>query len=513
LGNIAAEASGRRAVFLGDWRRSIDINLKAPARGLTIRYALPDTADGQGQNSVAIIEAGGRQIASMALTSRYSVYYGAYPFTNNPADGRPRHFWDEARLLLPQSLPAGTRLSIHPAAGLPGFAVDLVEGELVAAPAGQPPKAVSVTQFDADPSGQRSSHQAFVRAIAAARRMKKIVYAPPGHYRIDGHLIVDRVTISGAGPWHTTLAGHHVGLYSRPGGSSGVSLSGFAIESDVTERRDHLPLAAIGGRFSNSTFARLYLHHAKVGIWLDGPAHDLKISNLRIADQAADGINLHRGIRRALVEHNRIRNVGDDGIASWSEHAANRDIVIRYNKVVAPNLANGIAVYGGHNIEVSHNWVADTLTEGGGLHLGARFHSAPFSGSILVADNSVIRSGSMDPNWHFGIGAIWIYALEKPISARITIANNHVENAGCEVVQLLGPHRIDGVSVTGLTVRGTASAMFALQTAGSMTVEGVKSDGVPATVDVPPGFVLQRRTRNRNWNVRRVSTPSRPTCQ
>ena len=433
LGSIAAEASGRRAVFLGDWRHSIEISLKAPAQGFTIRYALPDTADGKGQNSVAIIEAGGRQIASMALTSRFSVYYGAYPFTNNPADGRPRHFWDEVRLLLPQSLPAGTRLSIHPAAGLPGFAVDLLEAELVAAPSGRPPKAVSVAQFNADPTGRRSSRQAFVRAIAAARRTKKIVYAPPGHYRIDRHLIVDRVTIKGAGLWHTTLAGHHVGLYSRPGGSSGVSLSGFAIESDVTERRDHLPLAAIGGTFSNSTFDRLYLHHAKVGIWLDGPAHDLRISNVRIADQAADGINLHRGIARAVVEHNRIRNVGDDGIASWSEHAANRDIVIRYNKVVAPNLANGIAVYGGHNIEVSNNWVADTLTEGGGLHLGARFHSAPFSGSIVLANNTVIRSGSMDPNWHFGVGAIWIYALEKPISARIRIANNYEKTSAARL--------------------------------------------------------------------------------
>ena len=85
LGSIAAEASGRRAVFLGDWRHSIEISLKAPAQGFTIRYALPDTADGKGQNSVAIIEAGGRQIASMALTSRFSVYYGAYPLTNNPA--------------------------------------------------------------------------------------------------------------------------------------------------------------------------------------------------------------------------------------------------------------------------------------------------------------------------------------------------------------------------------------------------------------------------------------------
>jgi hypothetical protein len=56
--------------------------------------------------------------------------------------------------------------------------------------------------------------------------------------------------------------------------------------------------------------------------------------------------------------------------ASWAEKLANHDVIIRHNTVVAPILANGVAIYGGHDIVVSDNLISDTLTEGGGLHLG-----------------------------------------------------------------------------------------------------------------------------------------------
>jgi hypothetical protein len=510
FGTVAAEASGRRAVRLRSSADSLQITLSAPARGLTIRYALADSADGTGQDSAAVIKVGASQIAQVPLTSRYSVFYGAYPFTNRPNDDRAHHFWDERRVLLPKPLPTGTSISISPAAGRPGFAVDLVDAEFVPPPDPMPPGGISIAAFGGDPTGRRSSRVAFLRAITVAKRASKVVYVPAGRYRLDGHLTVDRVKIIGAGQWHTTLAGHHIGIYSRAGGSSDVSLTGLAIESDITDRHDKAPLAAIGGSFRNSAFEDLYLHHAKVGIWLDGPAHDIRIARVRIADQVADGINLHRGISRAVVEENRIRNVGDDGIASWSDHEPNSDIVIRNNQIVAPILANGIAIYGGRNIEVSRNLIADTLTEGGGIHLGSRFHSAPFSGWIRLSGNTVVRSGSMDPHWHFGIGAIWIYALERRISARITLTSNRIEDAGCEALQLLGPHRIDGVSIAGLSIIGKPRAIFSLQAPGSMSVKDVTTDG-SKRVGVPPYFALNTEEHG-NLEITPVATAATTNC-
>lgn len=515
FGTLAAEASGRLAVRLDDPHQAVAITLRSPARGLTIRYSLPDSSDGRGLESEAVIEADGRELARAPLTSRYSYYYGIYPFTNRPSDGRAHHFWDEVRILLPETLPTGTKLTLRPAPGSREFAVDVIETEQVETPQPPPEGAISVTEFGADPTGQRSARQAFGRAVAAARKSGRVLYVPAGRYRIDGHVVVDEVTIAGAGQWHTIIAGHHLGFYSLGSGSRRVSLSGFAIESDVTRRQDRLPLAAIGGIFSESEFRDLYLHHAKVGLWLDGPAHDLAIREVTIADQAADGINLHRGIRSAVIENNRIRNVGDDGIASWSDRVANRDILIRRNRVVAPGLANGIALYGGRDIEVSGNWIADTLTQGGGIHLGTRFRSTPFEGSIRVANNRIVRSGSMDPNWHFGIGAIWLYALEKPIAANIILIDNVIEDAGCEAVQLIGPHRIDGISIDGLQIRGRGTSVFALQTAGSLTARRIVRDpGTPILPEsVPPNLRLTFGAGNRGWRINVIARSARPTCE
>lgn len=91
--------------------------------------------------------------------------------------------------------------------------------------------------------------------------------------------------------------------------------------------------------------------------------------------------------------------------------------VFRRNTVISPVPANGIAIYGGRNIAVADNLVADKVTQGGGLRLGSRFDATPLRGATTFARNTVVRGGTMDPNWKFGVGAFWIYALDHPITA------------------------------------------------------------------------------------------------
>ena len=512
FGTVAAEASGRAAVRLDRDDQFIRFTLTGPARGLTLRYSLPASGAWRRKPSAVAIEANGQPLATLPLTSAYALRPIAHAEGARPV----HHFWDEVRLLLRRSLPAGTTMSLRLAkeTGAAGTAIDLIDMEEVSPPEAAPPGAILLGQFRPDPSGRRSSRAALVRAIAAARKQHKALYIPPGHYRVDGHLTVDRVTVAGAGSWYSIIRGHNVGFYARHRGSSRVNLSGLAVESDVSSRQDRLPTAAIGGRFSNSSFTQLYLNHAKVGMWLDGPAHDLLVRDVVIANQAADGINLHRGIRNALVESNRIRNTGDDAIASWSEGIANELIAIRNNRVAAPGLANGIAIYGGRNIAVVGNRVADVLVEGGGIHLGARFRASPFGGRILIADNVVTRAGTMDPNWHFGVGAIWIYALERPIRADIMIVSNRIEDAGCEAIQLLGPNRIERVSVEDLRITGPLTSLFALQTGGSLIATAVAANVVPTepVVEVPPGFMLEQGDGNRGWKMRKGQPAPSPEC-
>jgi hypothetical protein len=51
----------------------------------------------------------GTHALNLTVTSIYSWAYGDYPFTKNPSDGKPHHFYDETRALFGKTLAAGTK--------------------------------------------------------------------------------------------------------------------------------------------------------------------------------------------------------------------------------------------------------------------------------------------------------------------------------------------------------------------------------------------------------------------
>src|ERR1700676_149134 len=502
---LASEASGRRAVLLEGPGEYVEFTLSAPANAITVRYALPDGPEGKPVDARIGVYAHGKRIADLALTSRYCCYYGHYPFTNNPADGNGHHFFDHARILLGKALPAGTvvRLTSGPRTLASRYAIDLVDFEMVPAPLKRPPLSLSVLDFGADPNGDRDAREAFSKAIAAASSSGRPLWVPRGHFRLDGHVLVDRVEIAGAGPWHSILHGEGVGLYGHdaPNPSQAVDIHDLAIIGEVDERDDHKPLAGIGGALGGgSRIHDLFIQHVKVGLWLDGPFDGLVVSHIRVLDTTADGLNLHRGISNVIVEESFFRNNGADGIASCADNRANHDIIIRHNTVVAPILANGVAIYGGHDIAVSDNLIADTLTEGGGLHLGNRFAAVPLSGKISLTGNMVVRGGSVDPRWHIGVGAVWLYALDAPIQAQIDLETTTLLDSTREAVLLLGK-RIDGLVVNGLRVDRAGGSLIELRAAGSATFSGVDATGVldPAVLTCG-AFRLARKGPNNGSN-------------
>jgi hypothetical protein len=499
---LPAEASGRQAVLLEDPGSFVEFTLSAPANALTVRYALPDGTEGNPVNGMLGVYAHGEHIADLAMTSRYCCYYGRYPFSKHPADGNGHHFFDHARILLNRALPAGTvvRLMRGPGETAAYFALDLVDFEMVPAPLTRPARALSVVDFGADPSGALDSREAFSGAIAAASSSGRTLWIPPGHFRLDGHVQVDRVHIAGAGAWYSILQGEGVGLYGRaaPHPSRAVHIHDLAIVGEVKERDDRKPLAGIGGALGGGSRIRnIFIQHVKVGLWLDGPFDGLTVAHIRVLDTTADGINLHRGISNVIVEESFFRNTGDDGIASWAEKLANHDIVIRHNTVVAPILANGVAIYGGHDITVAGNLIADTLTEGGGLHLGNRFRAVPLSGRISLRSNVVVRGGGFDPRWQSGVGAVWLYALDAPIAAHIDLENTTLLDSSHAALLLRG-RRIDGLAVHGLRVDRAAGPLIELRADGSASLSGVDATGVSAPAVVTRGaFLLNWRESSR----------------
>lgn len=530
---LPAEASGRAAVKLlpGQY---VEFTLPEAANAITVRYSIPDSPTGGGITAPLDVSVNGRSLVTMTLTSQYSWLYNQYPFSNDPNAGllfpdqyitecacvpsattpppiitkpfRPNHFYDEQRLLLDHRYRPGDKIRLTaPASSNAAWTViDLLDSELVGPTRHRDEPAVNVQRFGADPTGQRDSADAFDTAIAFAKQWHREVYLPPGTYQVNRHILVDNVTIEGAGNWYTIVKGHQVtlstplpdgsvhtgvgfyGKYVADGGSSNVHLSGFAIEGDVRERIDSDQVNGIGGSLSNSTIEGLYIHHTKVGMWLDGPISNLRIRDNIIVDQIADGINFHTGVTDSVVANNFVRNTGDDALAMWSDKIEDANNTFDHNTVQTPVLANGIALYGGTDNTISNNLVADPIREGSGLQVGSRFGAQPFTGSLWITNNTTVRSGPFELNWNIGLGAIWIYALEGSINADIEVVGNSFLDNTYNAIMLVSDFPVkDLYTITNVhfkddRVDGTGTSVVSARVAGSASFENVDARNVGA---------------------------------
>ncbi|MEV6108777.1 glycosyl hydrolase family 28-related protein [Streptomyces sp. NPDC051940] len=529
---LPAEASGRSAVRLapGQW---VEFTLPAAANALTVRYSIPDAPDGGGITAPLDVSVNGRPAARMTLTSQYSWLYNQYPFTNDPGADllhpdwwitecqcvpaatnpppvldkpiRPFHFYDEQRRLLGRTYRAGdvVRLTAPAGSSAAWTVVDLLDTELVA-----PPRvrtgAVNAVAFGADPSGRRDSAAAIERAIAYARHKDRPVYLPPGTFQVNRHIVVDDVTIEGAGSWYTVLKGREValdepapdgsvhtgvGFYGKDasaGGSANVRLSGFAIEGDVRERIDTDQVNGVGGAMSDSVVEGLYIHHTKVGLWFDGPMSGLRVVDNVVTDQIADALNFHTGVTDSLVAGNFVRNAGDDGLALWSDKQADARNTVTRNTVQSPVLANGIALYGGTDNTVSANLVADPVREGSALHAGTRFGAEPFTGKLRFTGNTTVRAGGLELNWRIGMGAIWLYALEGSFDADVLVSGDHYLDSTYNAIMLVSEwavkdvHTMDGIRFRDIRVDGTGTSVLSARVKGSASFENVDARNVGA---------------------------------
>jgi hypothetical protein len=335
------------------------------------------------------------------------------------------------------------------------------------------------------------------------------VFIPAGTYQVNRHIVVDKVTVRGAGNWWTIIKGKVLplaqpapdksvhsapgfyGKYAADGGSTQVHLADFAIESDVRERIDTDQVNGIGGAIGGgSTLENLYLHHTKVGIWLDGPMNSLLIRNNVITDAIADGMNLHLGVSDVRATNNFVRNSGDDGLAMWSESnpsgLVNHNNVYDHNTVQTPVLANNIAIYGGRDNAVTDNLVADPIREGSTLHAGSRFNATPFEGTLTFARNTTVRGGPRDLNWNLGLGAIWLYALQSTMAGTIEITDSSfldsTYNAMLFVVDwpVKDDYAITNVAVRNIKVDGTGTNVVNARVGGWATFENVDARNVGA---------------------------------
>jgi alpha-1,3-glucanase-like protein/F5/8 type C domain-containing protein/HYDIN/CFA65/VesB family protein/centrosomal CEP192-like protein len=475
-GTLADEASYRKAVTLNAGQY-VEFTTPVATNSIDFRYSIPDTSGGSVYTTPINFSINGTTSSAFTLTNAYSWYYSSYPFSNQPGSN-PHHFYDETHRLFPTTYPAGTKFRLTAASNT---TIDFADFENVAGALAQPSGSVSVVSKGADPTGAADSTAAFNSAIQAAGA-GGTVFIPEGTFKIPGHIAVNNVTVKGAGMWRSTVTGAAPGFYGNdaPNPSTNVHLADFAIFGDVQERNDSAQVNGVGGAMSNSTVDRLWIEHDKVGAWMDGPMDNLVFSGVRIRNTTADGINFHKGVTNSKVTNSDLRNLGDDGLATWSESVADANDSFDHNTVQYPILANGIAIYGGHDNFVTDNRVIDSgLTQGGGIHVAQRFASTTL-GRTDVLRNTLIRDGSLDPNWQFGVGALWFDARDGTMTGLTNVDNILIQQSPYEAIQFVSGSNISNVKINNATIQNTGTFVVQEQVGGAATISNSTATGTQA---------------------------------
>jgi hypothetical protein len=481
-----AEASYRKAATLQGLGKYVEFTSPVATNSIVFRYSIPDTSNGSVYTAPLSLYVNGTRQPNFILTNAYSWFYGGYPFTNTPGSNA-HHFYDEVSRLFATTYPQGTRfrLQVDSDSTASSYTIDFADFENVAAPLPQPTGSVSITSKGADPTGVNDSTSAMNQAIAAAGA-GGTVWIPPGTFKILGHIAVNNITIRGAGMWHSRTQGDRIGFYGNypPTPSTNVHLADFAIFGNVQERNDGDQVNGIGGAMSNSTVDRVWIEHTKVGAWMDGPFTNLVFSGMRLRNYTADAINFHNGVTSSKVTNSDVRNAGDDGLAMWAEQNADAYNSFDHNTVQYPILANGIAIYGGHDNFVTDNRVIDAgLSQGGGIHVAQRFASTTL-GRTDVLRNTIIRSGSLDPNWNFGVGALWFDARDGAMTGLTNVDNILIQQSPFEAIQFVSGSNITNVKINNATIQNTGTWVVQEQVGGSATITNSTATGTQAPAPI-----------------------------
>ncbi|MGX1544418.1 discoidin domain-containing protein [Streptomyces adustus] len=472
-GTLASEASGRQAVRITSGQR-VEFTVPAAANAVNVSYSVPD-----GQSGTLDVYVNGTRLAkTLAVTSKYS-----YVDTGWIAGAKTHHFFDNARLMLGQNVQAGDKVAFVPTGTQ--VTVDVADFEQVAAAAGQPAGSVSVTSKGADPSGNGDSTQAFRDAIAAAQG--GVVWIPPGDYRLTSSLNgVQNVTLQGAGSWYSVV---HTSRFIDQSGSAGnVRIKDFAVIGEVTERVDSNPDNFVNGTLGpNSSVSGMWIQHLKCGFWLMGNNDNLVVENNRILDTTADGLNLNGNAHGVRVRNNFLRNQGDDSLAMWSLNGPDSGSSFENNTISQPNLANGIAIYGGTDIAVRNNLISDTNALGSGIAISNQKFLDPFSplaGTITVDGNTLVRTGALNPNWNHPMGALRVDSYDSAINASVNITDTTISDSPYSAFEFVSGggqgYPVRNVNVTGATVRNTGTVVVQAEAQGAAVLRNVTATGVGA---------------------------------
>jgi hypothetical protein len=421
IGDLAGEASGRRAVTLDSNGSYVEFTTRASTNTLVTRFSMPDSAGGGGQSSSISVYINGSFAKTLPLTSKYAWLYGAEASPNNsPGSGPARHIYDEANLMLDQTYPAGTKIRLQkdPANGTT-YSIDFIDTEAVTAIAN--PGAGYVT-----PAG--FTQQDVQNALDRVRQDTALqgVYLPAGEYQTSSKFNVygRAIRVVGAGPWFTRFVAPQnqsntdVG-FDAQSSANGSTFSGFSYFGNYDSRNDGPGKVFNFAGTSNMTIDNIWVEHQMCLYWGANTDNSV-IRNSRIRDTFADGINMTNGSAGNTVSNNDARSTGDDSFALFNATDNGggevRDNVFENLSASLTWRAAGFAVYGGTNNIFRNLYAADMLTYPGitisSLDFGIPMNGFGATPPTVFENASVVRSGG-----HFwgnqAFPGVWVFSASK----------------------------------------------------------------------------------------------------
>lgn len=454
--DIQSEASGRSAVKLSSLNQYVEFTLTAPAKGLVLRCSTPDATNGGGLSSTLTMYVNNGNKQALNLTSKYAWVYGDYPYGNTPNNNvagkqGPHRFFDDVRIVLDKEYPAGTKIKFAKESGNNAayYVVDLLEAEKI-------PEAIVLQASGTSVVVMATTGDAKTNFLSAYNAVANggTIYIPAGTYDFSANntiAIKKNITIQGAGMWHTILTGKGAAFIAD---ASNIKFKDFSIRGESTERYVNAGTSKDGQTAIESPrtvtttgleVSNVWIEHTHVGIWTQ-VLSDVSIKNCRIRNVFADGMNLSRGTKNAIVEHNHLRNTGDDGIAMWSQAVVNENITVQNNTVGMPSLANGIACYGGKNPIIKNNYVHDIIHAGGGITISTdHSETQAFQGTVTIENNRLERAGSVNP-YNQALGAIWYQIGIDCTLVTHNIANNTIAHSPSMAVLFKGSSNTNQVN-------------------------------------------------------------------
>ncbi|MEV5658015.1 discoidin domain-containing protein [Streptomyces sp. NPDC052291] len=434
VGDVAGEASGRKAVTLNDTGNYVEFTTRASTNTLVTRYSIPDSAGGGGIDSKLNIYVDGTFLKAIDLTSKYAWLYGAETGPgNSPGAGSPRHIYDEANVMLGRTVPAGSRIRLQKdAANTSTYAIDFIGLEQATQIANPDPAAYTV------PAG--FTHQDVQNALDKVRMdtTGKLVgvYLPAGDYETASKFQVygKAVKVIGAGPWYTrfhapsTQENTDIGFRAEAS-AKGSTFANFAYFGNYTSRIDGPGKVFDFSNVSDMVIDNIWDEHTVCLYW-GANTDSITIKNSRIRNTFADGINMTNGSTDNHVVNNESRATGDDSFALFSAiDSGGADMKNNVYENLTSLLtwrAAGVAVYGGYDNTFRNIRIADTLVYSG-ITVSSLDFGYPMNGfgtgPTTIENVSVVRSGG-----HFWgtqtFPAIWLFSASKVFQG---IRINHVD--------------------------------------------------------------------------------------